>query len=242
MHLSFRSVQINHFLSLILNPHVSWRSINFFFSVCIIITESESPPLFVPQMVSDKPPPVGSKSSSSTVTSSSISPQNYQRSSSCETSSSTTTTPGYSRRSPSLKIVIPIGVPLSVRISHINTPSDFWIHVNREQVNVLFNEIQLSQEKFVQHNVVSVESVQVGSLYATRYSTDVSWYRVEVIDINCHNSSKPIEVLFVDYGYTGKLSQADLVILSPLLADKPAHAVHSCLKGLHQLSTHYYYP
>lgn len=137
--------------------------------------------------------------------------------------------PSYRKRTSYPKINIPIGINLSIRISHVNDPSDFWIHVNRDQVNMLFNEIQLLQEKFVQSNHVTVKTPLIGSMYATRYSSDVSWYRVEVIDL-LPNSN--VKILFIDYGYTIKANLTDLSILNPLLEDKPAQAFNCFLRGV----------
>lgn len=137
--------------------------------------------------------------------------------------------PNYRKRTSYPKINIPIGINLSIRISHVNDPSDFWIHVNRDQVNMLFNEIQLLQEKFVQSNQVAVRTPAVGSMYATRYSSDVSWYRVEVIE-SLPNSY--VEILFIDYGFTIKANSTDLSILNPMLGDKPAQAFNCFLKGV----------
>lgn len=160
---------------------------------------SDSPPLFVPTV--SKPP----------------------------LASSACCTPSYRKRNSYPKINIPIGINLSIRISHVNDPTDFWIHVNRDQVNMLFNEIQLLQEKFVQSNHVAVRMPIVGSMYATRYSSDVSWYRAEVIELLTNSY---VSVLFIDYGYTVKLNTIDLAILSPLLEDKPAQAFNCFLKGV----------
>lgn len=162
---------------------------------------SDSPPLFV--ATANKPPLASPPTSSS-----------Y---------------PSYRKRNSYPKINIPIGINLSIRISHVNDPSDFWIHINRDQVNMLFNEIQLLQEKFVQSNHVSVRAPVVGSIYATRYSSDVSWYRVQVTDLLLNNY---VNILFIDYGFTTKVNYIDLSILSPLLEDKPAQAFNCFLKGV----------
>ena len=163
---------------------------------------SESPPLFV--ATANKPPLASPPPSSS----------------SC---------PSYRKRNSYPKINIPIGINLSIRISHVNDPSDFWIHMNRDQVNMLFNEIQLLQEKFVQSNHVSVRTPVVGSMYATRYSSDVSWYRVQVTELLLNNY---VNILFIDYGFTTKVNYIDLSILNPLLEDKPAQAFNCFLKGV----------
>lgn len=79
------------------------------------------------------------------------------------------------------------------------------MHANRDQVNQMFNEMQYGQEKFLNTNKFEPINIPVvGSLYAAKYTQDMSWYRVEVIDV-ASSSNKPIEVLFVDYGYNAKV-------------------------------------
>lgn len=137
----------------------------------------------------------------------------------------------------------PIGTPISVRICHINTPSDFYVHTDRPAVDLFINHMQVLQSRKVaeERNQKNEDlDVQIGKLYAIRSptslnSSDASWSRVKVIDLfrDESKSQKTLaELFYIDYGVTAKLPTPELTALHPDLSMRPGQAIHCYLHNV----------
>ncbi|XP_012223207.2 maternal protein tudor isoform X2 [Linepithema humile] len=83
-----------------------------------------------------------------------------------------------------------------VYVSHVDSPSQFWLQRVDKVASLGYNQTQLQQEVF---NFPTIDDVpEEGSLCAAVYSIDNLWYRAEVLDADEDITT----VRFVDYGNT----------------------------------------
>lgn len=77
-------------------------------------------------------------------------------------------------------------------VSHINSPSEFWIQLESSVADLEWIADQLSgAEAFSE-----LEDFTPGSLCAAVFPEDDNWYRARILS----NTVAGIEVLFIDYG------------------------------------------
>jgi hypothetical protein len=129
--------------------------------------------------------------------------------------------------------VVPIGSHVSVKVSHVNTPSDFYLHIShKDSVEKLFNQIQLMQGR--QGSRQRDPEIIIGMTYAIKSAPDASWSRVKVMDV-FHDGSKNqgfAEVFFLDYGRTARVISDEIYHLESSLMQIPAQAIHCCLNAV----------
>ncbi|KAF2901435.1 hypothetical protein ILUMI_04750 [Ignelater luminosus] len=92
-----------------------------------------------------------------------------------------------------------VGVP--VILSHIDSPSEFYIQLSEDVVNI--NNLQMTLQEQVS-NFAILENPAAGVLCAAPYSIDQQWYRAQVLDADADITT----VRFVDYGNTDVLTNA----------------------------------
>ncbi|RZF39599.1 hypothetical protein LSTR_LSTR001120 [Laodelphax striatellus] len=86
-----------------------------------------------------------------------------------------------------------IEVPITAYISHINSPSDFYIQEEDNQLDKISESLIIAEE-FV--SIEDIESKKEG-IFAAQFSCDGLWYRAKYIE---KIEDGGVKVLFVDYG------------------------------------------
>ncbi|XP_078047780.1 protein tudor isoform X2 [Augochlora pura] len=82
--------------------------------------------------------------------------------------------------------------PHSAFVSHINSPSEFWV---QEEKSV--SDLEVMSDRFiVAHMLPKVDKIEENMLCVAKYPEDDCWYRARIIS---HNDNA-MEVLYIDYG------------------------------------------
>ncbi|XP_049859923.1 tudor domain-containing 6-like isoform X2 [Schistocerca gregaria] len=110
------------------------------------------------------------------------------------------------------------GVKASVYVTHVESPSSFWVQLgsNLDEIEKLRNMLQKHA-----NTTDSMKTLpEIGMLCAAQYSEDASWYRAVVMDVE----QTTVTVSFIDYGNTDKitLSSSGLKPLKSDLINLPA--------------------
>ncbi|XP_075224370.1 protein tudor-like isoform X2 [Lycorma delicatula] len=106
-----------------------------------------------------------------------------------------------------------------VLVSHINTPSDFWIHLEDSPLTDLLNY-------FIDVETWAVpKDISIGKIVAALFEEDKQWYRAKILD---KTSDGAVNVLFIDYGNTSEVKE--IRELCNELLHLPPIAKHCCLQ------------
>ena len=122
-----------------------------------------------------------------------------------------------------------IGHTCEASVSHIDSPSSFWI-----QLPSADDDLGIFNDKLAAHytsdrvdHLLSVSTV--GSICCAKYSEDDSWYRGVIKSI----SSEGFEVCFVDYGNSEVIRSTDVKVLESEFQALPVQAIecklYNCL-------------
>ncbi|XP_046995747.1 uncharacterized protein LOC124607457 isoform X1 [Schistocerca americana] len=104
------------------------------------------------------------------------------------------------------------GVKASVYVTHVESPSSFWVQLgsNLDEIEKLRNMLQKHA-----NTADSMKTLpEIGMLCAAQYSEDASWYRAVVMDVE----QTTVTVSFIDYGNTDKITLSSSG-LKPLKSD-----------------------
>ncbi|XP_047110346.1 uncharacterized protein LOC124787630 [Schistocerca piceifrons] len=104
------------------------------------------------------------------------------------------------------------GVKASVYVTHVESPSSFWVQLgsNLDEIEKLRNMLQKHA-----NTADSMKTLpEIGMLCAAQYSEDASWYRAVVKDVE----QTTVTVSFIDYGNTDKITLSSSG-LKPLKSD-----------------------
>ncbi|KAI4466371.1 tudor domain containing protein [Holotrichia oblita] len=98
-------------------------------------------------------------------------------------------------------------------ISHLNSPSEFWIQLESSCSDLEWVADQLANAE----SYPALEDLTPGSLCAAIFSDDDSWYRARILS----NTVAGLEVIFIDYGNSCSCNglrelPEDLIMLPPL--------------------------
>ncbi|XP_025835446.1 maternal protein tudor-like isoform X2 [Agrilus planipennis] len=98
-------------------------------------------------------------------------------------------------------------------VSHLNSPSEFWIQLENSVGDLEWIAEQLSTAE----NFAELEDIAPGSLCAALFPEDEMWYRARILS----NTVAGLEVIFIDYGNSCTCSglrqlPEDLILLPPL--------------------------
>ncbi|KRT85343.1 hypothetical protein AMK59_1500 [Oryctes borbonicus] len=98
-------------------------------------------------------------------------------------------------------------------ISHLNSPSEFWIQLESSCSDLEWVADQLANAD----SYPALEDLTPGSLCAAIFSDDDSWYRARILS----NTVAGLEVIFIDYGNSCSCNglrelPEDLIMLPPL--------------------------
>ncbi|XP_033209193.1 maternal protein tudor isoform X2 [Belonocnema kinseyi] len=101
--------------------------------------------------------------------------------------------------------------PQTIFISHINSPSDFWVQKVADVA-----AIDKVKEQLLEGDNYTEVQAEEGLICAAKFPDDEQWYRAKVIS---HNENSTL-VLFIDYGNTSVTNQIrafpeDLLSLAP---------------------------
>jgi len=125
------------------------------------------------------------------------------------------------------KVSLPVAQPppdnVDVYITHVVSPSDFYIQMTTIESDLTQLVEQLS-EQYNSGNteVLKLGELAVGDVCCAPYSADEAWYRAVVEDV----SDDTVSVRFIDYGNTDVVSQAEIRRLRDRFVSLPACAYH----------------
>ncbi|KAL5013682.1 hypothetical protein ScPMuIL_007952 [Solemya velum] len=130
---------------------------------------------------------------------------------------------------------LPIGDKIIVYMTFIYSCGHFCV----QKKESLIDEIAEELESFCKDRPVpAIDQICKGCYCAAIYSSDNSWSRGEVIE--CYNSEKSFDVLYVDYGNMEKVSSRLIVDAIRWLSEKaaayPAEVVYCSLYGVAPLT------
>ena len=121
-------------------------------------------------------------------------------------------------------------------LSHIESPSEFYVHITDEEVNNAIDDLseQLSacyaagrELPFAQVPSALLGDQLLGRCFAAFYLSDQNWYRVRVLHVQ--PAQRTCTVQYLDYGNTEQLSVDELNLLQTELTETPALALRCSL-------------
>ncbi|MBN3314369.1 TDRD6 protein, partial [Atractosteus spatula] len=127
--------------------------------------------------------------------------------------------------------LFPIGSSVGVKVSHIESPNDFWcqIYKNLSSLNLMMRDIQ-------SHCSTSPELYQPSETACiARCPENGLWYRALVIK---KHSSLEVDVLYIDYGKMERVFIKDLRAINPLFLQMEGQAFRCSLYNLIQAFGH----
>ena len=135
----------------------------------------------------------------------------------------------------------PIGRLIPVTVAFAVSPSDFWLHINSEEVNDYLHEIQVKQRLLKSKNDSSLTAadISIGMYCAAIYSYDKYWYRAQITGITYGNpierdSIKSVTVLFIDWGNSEERPLSHVMRLSMELTER-RQALNCYMQGCGQI-------
>ena len=136
------------------------------------------------------------------------------------------------KRNTSLKLkanVIPItpGSKHEVYVSHLESPSEFWLQLAGSEAVLA----TLSERLAASSEWEELDDPQVGDVCCTRYSEDQCWYR----SVLQSSSKDGFDVQFLDYGNSEFVTQGvDLKVLKPEFLELQVQALRCSLADCNQ--------
>ncbi|XP_060086316.1 uncharacterized protein LOC132565637 [Ylistrum balloti] len=122
------------------------------------------------------------------------------------------------------------GDRVQVTSSHINSPSSFYVHLdrNKDALSSLIDEMFkfYSEYKGIDLNI---EFPKVGQLCAVKYTEDESWYRAQVLEVL---GSDKFKVEFLDHGNVEECSGDAIRKLLTRFINLPVQTMHCTLGGV----------
>jgi len=117
-----------------------------------------------------------------------------------------------------------------VMISHVNSPSDFYIQVVEKNMGLLDQQDKMMKYFNVKRSLL--QSVELGCLCVIKYKVDNAWYRAKVLEI----IDSRIIIQFIDYGNTESVMRQDLLDLPEFFRKQPMHAIKASLADCYPMS------
>ncbi|XP_078069702.1 tudor domain-containing protein 15 [Mustelus asterias] len=130
--------------------------------------------------------------------------------------------------SPYRQQVFKLGSVLDVRVSHVNSPAEFWCQLqsNTDQLQLLMRNLQL-------YYSTPRDAFQLGHIgCVARRSQDGRWYRASVIQRNFRKEE--VTILFVDYGMQQKIALKNLCAINPEFLQLEGQAFRCTLNSIIQ--------
>ncbi|XP_069127026.1 uncharacterized protein [Argopecten irradians] len=127
-------------------------------------------------------------------------------------------------------IVLAEGDRVQVTSSHINSPSSFYVHLdrNKDALNTLLDEMFKFYSEY-EGSDLTMSSAKEGKLCAVQYSEDESWYRAKVLEVL---GSDKFKVEFLDHGNIDECTGTGMRKLLTRFVDLPVQTMHCTLGGV----------
>ncbi|XP_021350187.1 uncharacterized protein LOC110448334 isoform X2 [Mizuhopecten yessoensis] len=127
-------------------------------------------------------------------------------------------------------IVLAEGDRVQVTSCHINSPSSFYVHLdrNKDALGSLCDEMFKFYSEYEGADL-NVESPKEGQLCAVQFSEDESWYRAKLLEVL---GSDRFKVEFLDHGNTEECSGATIRKLMIRFVELPVQTMHCTLGGV----------
>ncbi|XP_069742511.1 tudor domain-containing protein 15-like [Narcine bancroftii] len=127
--------------------------------------------------------------------------------------------------SPYSQQIFKLGSVLDVKVSHVNSPAEFWCQLQSksDQLELLMRNIQL----YYSTPRDAFQPEHAGCV--AKYSKDGQWYRARVIQ---RNIPEEVTVLFVDYGIQQKMAMRQLCAINPKFLQLEGQAFRCTLNGM----------
>ncbi|KFQ24658.1 Tudor domain-containing protein 6, partial [Mesitornis unicolor] len=119
------------------------------------------------------------------------------------------------------------GLKVSVYVSHVNDPLDFYVQLESDEAQL--NSISESLNNKTQAKSPCGQFFQAGDLISAVYSEDNLWYRAVVKE---KTSDNLISIQYIDYGNTSVVNVDHAHRLPGHLLSIPALSIHCFLGGL----------
>ncbi|XP_061228263.1 tudor domain-containing protein 6 [Neopsephotus bourkii] len=119
------------------------------------------------------------------------------------------------------------GLKVSVYVSYVNDPLDFYVQLESDEAQL--NSISESLNDRTQRKNPCGQLCQVGDLISAAYSEDSLWYRAVVKE---KTSDNLINIQYIDYGNTSVINVGGAHRLPEGLSSIPAISIHCFLGGL----------
>ncbi|KAM9016499.1 tudor domain-containing protein 6 isoform 1-T1 [Ara ararauna] len=119
------------------------------------------------------------------------------------------------------------GLKVSVYVSYVNDPLDFYVQLESDEAQL--NSISESLNNKTQRKNPCGQLFQVGDLISAAYSEDSLWYRAVVKQ---KTSDNLISIQYIDYGNTSVINAGQAHRLPEGLSSIPAISIHCFLGGL----------
>uniref|UniRef100_A0A8B9J086 Tudor domain containing 6 n=1 Tax=Amazona collaria TaxID=241587 RepID=A0A8B9J086_9PSIT len=118
------------------------------------------------------------------------------------------------------------GLKVSVYVSYVNDPLDFYVQLESDEAQL--NSISESLNNRTQRKNPRGQLFQVGDLISAAYSEDSLWYRAVVKQ---KTSDNLISIQYIDYGNTSVINAGQAHRLPEGLSSIPAISIHCFLGG-----------
>ncbi|CAI9739538.1 Hypothetical predicted protein [Octopus vulgaris] len=115
--------------------------------------------------------------------------------------------------------LLPVGSVLNVYVSFIYSAAQFYVHYETSCIQEIDAELNLHCQK--RH--VDIKALQIGGFCVAQYSDNDAWYRASILDID--DEKGEVEVYYVDYGNTERVSIDRITKLPTSVAHYPAQAI-----------------
>ncbi|XP_076352104.1 uncharacterized protein LOC143247631 [Tachypleus tridentatus] len=133
-------------------------------------------------------------------------------------------------------IRVKTGEPIPVVVSHIVSPSEFWLQPAGTVIEELSHQLQLAGQQY-QNN--ELHPIEIGCYCMAIFPKDYCWYRAVVLDCSLSdeqpNSPNTVTVQYIDYGNKEVVSAAWLRRLNVEFLSVPKQAVQCYLREVKPL-------
>uniref|UniRef100_UPI00398E5330 tudor domain-containing protein 15 isoform X2 n=1 Tax=Pristiophorus japonicus TaxID=55135 RepID=UPI00398E5330 len=133
--------------------------------------------------------------------------------------------------SPYRQQVFKLGSVLDVKVSHVNSPAEFWCQLQSKS-----NQLQLLMMNIQHYYSTPRDAFQLEHIgCVAKYTKDGQWYRASVIR---KNFPKEVTILFVDYGFQQKIALRNLCAINPEFLQLEGQAFRCTLNSIIQPVNH----
>ena len=126
-------------------------------------------------------------------------------------------------------VPISVGARHDVFVSHIDSPSSFWLQLasSDETLNTLAEKLEATYSSST--TTLTLVEPAAGMQCCAKFSEDEHWYRGIVQSVG----PSGVDIRFVDYGNSEVVDPKDVKVLSPALANLPAQSIQCELLNCH---------